>query len=251
MLSVSVITCTWNSEPYIAQCIASVAAQQYRALEHVFVDGGSDDGTLDRIRAESGRARWVTGVKGGISNAMNEGVRLAGGDVIAHLHGDDYYLSPNVIEDVAREMESTGARWLFGRIVSDIDGRQVPLPWRMPRYSAARLIAGNFIPHPATFVRRDLFEQAGGFDSSLRYAMDYDLWLRLSRIAPAIFLDAQLAAFRRHSGGASTANALAAFEEDHEVRLRYVSGVVPKWGHDLIHVWRRLRIHGQFRRRSF
>lgn len=241
MLSVSVITCTWNSEPFIAQCVASVAAQRHPEIEHVFVDAGSDDGTLERIRAVAGRSRYVTGVRQGISHAMNEGVRLASGDVIAHLHGDDYYLAPDVIETVANEMEKTGARWLFGRIVSDIDGRQVPLAWKMPSYSAARLLDGNFIPHPATFVRRDLFEQVGGFDTSLRYAMDYDLWLRLSRIVAPSFLDARLAAFRRHAGGASTANAFAAFEEDHRVRLRFVQGTLPKWRHDLTHVWRRLR----------
>ena len=242
--------CTWNSEPYLAQAVTSVLTQNYPNYELIFVDGGSTDGTLERIRAADCKKSILENVKGGIASAMNAGIDAAHGDVIAHLHSDVYYLSPNVIETVAREMHATGARWLFGRIVSDIDGQQVPLSWRMPRYSAARLLAGNFIPHPATFVRRDLFEQAGGFDTSLRYAMDYDMWLRMARITPPAFLDARLAAFRRHSGGASTANALAAFEEDHEVRLRYVSGVVPKWGHDLTHIWRRLRIHGPLRRRT-
>lgn len=247
MLSFSVITCTLNSEPYIGQCIESVAQQTYGDLEQVFVDGGSDDGTLERIQAVGGRSRWVTGVRGGISNAMNEGVRLADGDVIAHLHGDDFYLGPDVISRVSNELQKTGARWLFGRIVSSIDGQQVPPTWAMPQYSRRQLLSANIIAHPAVFMRRDLFLQAGGFDTRLRYAMDYDLWLRVSRLAPPVYLASHLAAFRRHAGGASTANAMAAFEEDHQVRLRYVAGGLPRLFHDLVHMRRRFKRFGVVR----
>lgn len=244
MLSFSIITCAWNSEPYIAQCLRSVASQTYPHIEQVFVDGGSTDGTLERIRAVGGTSRWATNVRGGISHAMNEGVRMAQGDVVAHLHGDDYYLADDVIAVVADTMRRTGARWLFARIASDIDGQIVLPSWTMPHYSRQRLLGRNFIAHPATFVRRDLFAQAGGFDTQLRYAMDYDLWLRISRLAEPVYLDRHLTAFRRHAGSASTANALVAFKEDHQVRRRYVAGSLSRSRHDLVHLWRRFRHFG-------
>ena len=111
MLSFSVITCTWNSEPYLSQCIESVDQQTYSAVEQVFVDGGSDDGTLERIQAVDRPKQCITGIRGGISNAMNVGVGLAKGDVIAHLHSDDYYLAPDVLSTVAAEMEKRCASW--------------------------------------------------------------------------------------------------------------------------------------------
>ena len=243
MLSFSIVTCTWNSEPYLAQCIDSVASQLHPLTEQVFVDGGSEDGSLERIQGAQHRSQWVTGVRGGISNAMNEGVKLARGDVVAHLHGDDYYLAPDVLSRVAEALERSGADWLFGRIISDIEGSRVEPGWKMPVYSPNQLLAGNFIAHPATFIKRDLFLKARGFDTSLRYAMDYDLWLRLAKISPPYYLDGYLAGFRRHAGSVSTANAPAAFEEDHLVRRRYLTGAnaLKNARHELVHIWRRWR----------
>lgn len=218
-LTFSIITCTWNSEPYLAQSIASVLAQDYPHIEYIFVDGGSTDGTLERIRALQRPYVLVENVRGGISNAMNAGARVATGDVVAHLHSDDYYLRPDVLSTVAQHMESTGHGWLFGRIARDVGGELRSESFTAPRYSPKRLLQGNFVPHPATFVRRNLFAQAGGFDTSLKYAMDYDLWLKLARQAEPVQLDEALAAFREHAGSLSTSNRLAAMEEDFRVRL--------------------------------
>lgn len=225
----SVITCCWNSEPYLAQCIASVQSQQGVRLEHVFVDGGSTDGTLQRIKAlsgfDAGAVRCATDVQGGIAKAMNVGVELATGDVIAHLHGDDYYLSEHVLAEVAKHFERSGCDWLFGRIVSDVDGNLIPEGFECPRYSVAALRRGNFVPHPATFVKRSVFERLGAFRTDYRYAMDYEFWLRIAPSTSVVQLDQALAAFRRHAGSASTANAQRALREDFRARRTH-SGLV-------------------------
>lgn len=220
-LTFSIITCTWNSEPFLAQSIASVLAQDYPHIEYIFVDGGSSDGTLERIRALQCPYMLVENVCGGISNAMNAGARVATGDVIAHLHSDDYYLRPDVLSTVARHMENTGRNWLFGRIASDIGGDLRSENFVAPRYSPQRLLRGNFVPHPATFVRRELFSRSGGFDTALKYAMDYDLWLKLAQCGDPVQLDEALAAFREHAGSLSTSNRIAAMEEDFRVRLTH------------------------------
>ena len=247
MLSFSIITCTWNSEPFIARCIESVASQTYPQIEHVFVDGGSEDGTLERIKRTTGNIKYVTGVRGGISNAMNVGVDLSSGDVIAHLHGDDYYLHDRVIARVAGVFNASNARWLYGRIVSDLGGEQVKPAWQLPEFSLSRLLRGNFIAHPAAFVRREEFLSSGGFDCGLKYAMDYDLWLRLAKMSTPVGLDEYFSAFRRHAGSASTANAFAAFEEDYLVRRRHrPAGLAPQLLHAAIYQYRRARL-GQLR----
>jgi glycosyltransferase involved in cell wall biosynthesis len=238
----SVITCTWNSEPYLAESIASVLSQDYPDIEYIFVDGGSTDGTLERIRAIPREVKLVTDVRGGISRAMNEGVRAASGDVVSHLHSDDYYLYPRVLSDVAEIMSRTGAQWVFGRDMTDLDGKLVAENYAIPKYSYKELLRLNFVPHPSTFIRRDLFKRVGGFDESLKFSMDYDFFLRIGKVAEPVQVDKHFTAFRAHSGSASTANALGGFNEDFRVRLRH-AGWFP-WAllyHGAYYVGRRLR----------
>jgi GT2 family glycosyltransferase len=220
-MRISIITCTWNSEPFIAESVASVSAQSHPHIERIFVDGGSEDGTLERIRSLPGDVKVLEGVRGGIARAMNEGARAATGDVIAHLHSDDIYCGPDVLETVARNLENSKAPWLFGRCRSLIDGELQDNSYATPRYSYAALLRGNMIPHPATFVRRSAFLAVGGFDPAWKYAMDYDLWLRLGRLGPPVQLDDYLAAFRYHPGSLSTSNAWAAHNETLRIRLRH------------------------------
>jgi glycosyltransferase involved in cell wall biosynthesis len=243
-LKVSVITCCWNSEPFIAECISSVVNQTYSNIEHVFVDGGSTDGTLERIKELSGQVKWVTDIRGGISNAMNVGVQHATGDLIIHLHGDDFFMDPTVVARMVAIFEnSPDTPWIFGRIANVVDGQIEQQRWLMPMYSYRRLLKGNFIAHPAVFIRRELFVKSKGFDCSLKYAMDYDLWLRLAKDAPPKFVDIVVSAFRCHPGSASTANALKAFQEDHQVRKKYIAkNWFSKVYHALIFYWRRRKM---------
>lgn len=217
----SIITCTWNSEPHLEQSIASVMSQDYPEIEYIFVDGGSTDGTIERIQRIPREVKFVTGIRGGISLAMNEGLRLATGDIVAHLHSDDYYLHSGVLRAVADRMQATGAQWLFGRMMSDVDGQRLAEGYIVPRYSYQRLLKRNFIPHPATFVSKALFERVGAFDPQYKYAMDYDLWLRLGAVAEPVQVDDHLAAFRFHAGSLSTANERATMAEDFKVRMKY------------------------------
>jgi glycosyltransferase involved in cell wall biosynthesis len=221
-LRFSIITCTWNSTAFLDASIASVLAQDYPHIEYIFVDGGSTDGTLEKIRALPRPYRLIENIRGGISRAMNEGLYAATGDVVAHLHSDDYYLRPDVLSTVARHLEPKSKGWLFGRTMLDIDGKLRPEGYVAPRYSYARMLRGNFVPHPATFVRRELMLRAGGFDPVLRYAMDYDLWLKIGCLSEPVQLAESLAASREYEGSLFTRNRLAAMEEDLLVRLAHV-----------------------------
>jgi glycosyltransferase involved in cell wall biosynthesis len=244
-LTFSVITCTWNSATYLQESVASVLAQDYPNIEYIFVDGGSTDGTLEQIRALERPHQLLENVRGGVSRAMNEGLRAARGDVIAYLHSDDYYLYPDILSRVARHLDKSGRGWLFGRTMALIDGKLHADNYVAPRFSYANLLRGNFIPHPATFVRRDLMLRAGGFSTGLKYAMDYDLWLKLAKMAEPVQLDEPLAAFREHEGSLSSSSRtrLAAMAEDFRVRLAYSSrNPVERLGHYARYFVRRQRI---------
>lgn len=241
----SVVTCTWNSATYLGESIASVLAQDYPHIEYIFVDGGSSDGTIEQITSLERPYRLLKNVRGGVSRAMNEGLRVATGDVIAYLHSDDYYLKPDVLSRVARHMEASGRKWLFGRTMTLADGELHPDDYVAPRFSYANLLRGNFIPHPATFVRRELMQRAGGFNTGLKYAMDYDLWLKLAMMSEPLQLDEPFTAFREHEGSLSSSSRtrLAAMAEDFRVRLAYAgNNPVERLAHYARYFVRRQRV---------
>jgi glycosyltransferase involved in cell wall biosynthesis len=217
----SIITCTLNSAHWIKQSIRSVLRQNSVSIDYIFVDGGSTDGTLKKIQSITSPYKLLQRPAAGISDAMNAGIAEATGKIIACLHSDDFYLHANVLATVAERFNTTGCQWLFGRTSTLIDGKLKPENFKAPAYTHQALLKGNFIPHPATFVTHELMQKSGGFNTELRYAMDYDLWLRLSLMANPVQLNFPLTAFREHQGSLSTANRMAALREDLQVRLKY------------------------------
>ena len=226
--------------------MASVQSQTCQEFEHIFVDGGSTDGTLDMIAAYPGNKRVLRDVGGGISRAMNQGIEAARGEYIAHLHSDDYYAGPDVLSTVARRFEEARAAgrpvdWLYGNIQVLKDGQLVP-PYAMPRYSYRSFAAGRAsIPHPAVFIRRAAFERVGMFDEKLKYAMDIDLWLRLGAVAQPAMLDTPLTVFRDHAGSVSSANKIKARREEFEVRKRYMKQAPLAFGIYCLRYMKRMR----------
>lgn len=227
-MKISVITPCLNSVAYLGETLASVARQDWPDIEHLILDGGSTDGSVEMIRtfaAGHPAVRWWSEPDNGLGDAMNRGAARARGDLVAFLHADDCYPGPSVLSSVAARMSTVpGAVWLTGGL-REIDGqgnllRELPVR----RYSYRRLLRNNILFHPATFVKRNTLLKAGGFDAGLSYAMDYDLWLRLGAISPPVTLGSALACFRVHSGSRSTSNRLAAFEEEYRVRQRYLTG---------------------------
>jgi len=244
----SIVCCTWNSAAYLKESVDSVLAQDHADIEYIFVDGGSTDGTLELIASIDRPITVVHGVQGGISRAMNEGVRVATGDVVAHLHSDDYYLHSRVLSTVAHIFDSNKAGWCYGRIMRVVNGQLVPESFVAPKYSSDRLLRGNFIPHPATFVRRDWMLKAGCFGETFKYAMDYDLWLKLAKIGSPVEVGEPLAAFRVHDGSWSSSNRIAAMEEDFQVRLAH-TGLNPLYqAEHLVRCWvRKRRLQAQLK----
>ncbi len=226
----SIITCTWNSQAWLPACIQSVLQQQHATYEIIYVDGGSQDATLSQIWSIPRPVTLIRDIRGGVSRAMNRGLQAAQGDFIAFLHADDYYLDDLVLHTVDKLLTTSDSRWLFGRTKIIKNNQLTNETWRVPRYSRKQLLQGNFIPHPATFVQRQLLLDAGGFDETLRYAMDYDCWLRLSEHTTPLQSELAFAAFREHAGSLSTANKSAAMKEDLDVRLRYSSGGIVEDG---------------------
>ena len=220
----SIVTCTWNSVATLADTIRSVKSQTHRDIEHLFVDGGSTDGTLELIARECPQARVLQGISGGISRAMNAGIEASTGEVVAHLHSDDFYADAHVLSRVDAALLSSRAMWAFGGMDTLQDGVRRPAVRRIRPFTPSRYASGRVaVLHPTVFVRREVFDAVGMFDERLRYAMDIDLWLRIGPRFVPVEIDATLAVFRVHAGSLSTANASAARAEEWQVRRRYLA----------------------------
>jgi glycosyltransferase involved in cell wall biosynthesis len=228
--SITVVTPCLNAAATLPEALESVRAQGYPRLEHVVVDGGSTDGTLDILRSAD-RVRWISEPDRGLSHAMNKGIAMARGDVIGWLNADDRYL-PGALDEVGRALEARpDALWLTGRCrIIDGDGREIRR-WVtayknafLRRYSLALYLTQNFISAPATFLRRQAFEAVGLFDERYRISMDYDLYLRLARRADPLVLDRELSDFRMAEGSLSMSGFETQFREHAEQARRHGDG---------------------------
>ncbi|BDI04942.1 glycosyltransferase family 2 protein [Sphaerotilus microaerophilus] len=224
----SVVICCWNSKQYIRDAVESVLSQTDQDFEIVFVDGGSTDGTLEYIESLATAKQLIRDVRGGIAHAMNVGIKHARGSVISHLHSDDYYLHPRVLETVRGHFTAHPEnRWLFGRFLNDVNGTLQPPPYPQRGYSYENLLRRNLIPHVSTFIKSSLFRENGLFNENYRLAMDYEFWLRIGKSNTPLQLDEPLGAFRRHPGSATTKHAMQSFREDFKARFH----------HAAIHLW--------------
>ena len=199
----SIVTPCLNSAATLPEALASVRSQGLDGdVEHVVVDGGSDDGTVDILR-EAPDVEWASEPDRGLSDAMNKGVRRASGAFVGWLNADDYYL-PGSLERVRAAFEAQpDAVWLTAPcLIVNGEGREIRnwvtryKRFFLRHYSRRSLLVQNYVAAPATFVRRDAILEAGGFDERFKYSMDYDLWLKLADRADPIVLDEPVAAFR-------------------------------------------------------
>jgi glycosyltransferase involved in cell wall biosynthesis len=238
----SIVTCTWNSAATLGDTLASVRRQSCQDVEHIFVDGGSTDATLAMLDAYQGRKLILRDVRGGISRAMNEGIRAASGAIVAHLHSDDYYASADVLDTVARRFQTESVDWVFGNIQVLKDGVLQPA-YRLQAFTFASFVAGKAsVPHPAVFIRRAVFDKVGLFDEQLKYSMDIDLWLRLGQVAQPALVDQPLTVFRDHAGSVSSANKIKARREEFQVRRKYMNKAPLAFGVFCMRYFKRMRM---------
>lgn len=241
-LQFTVVTITLNAEKFLRQTMMSVLAQEGVTFEYLLIDGESHDATLSIIRLFSSvdtRVRCFSSPDDGISSAMNRGIQHAKGEIIAFLHADDYYHDAGVLERVAALFRSDpGVVWLTGGVdLVNEHGDGIQLV-SARRFTYRRLLRNNIILHPATFVRRDVIADIGGFSTELSYAMDYDLWLRLAAIQRPVVVRDVFACFRVHSGSVSTKYEAKALCEEWMIRKKYLRYSFDKALHYLYYLLR-------------
>jgi glycosyltransferase len=161
----------------------SVLSQQGIDLDYVMIDGGSKDGTLEIIRSYGNRiSTFISEPDKGIYNAMNKGLRLAKGEIIAILNSDDYYAGPAVLSDVAEAFRLNPMIDIVYGDLEYVDAKstdRVVRRWISSAFEPGSFKKGWHPPHPSFFVRRSVYERFGLFDEELRIAADYEFMLRV------------------------------------------------------------------------
>lgn len=205
---VTVVTVCLNSDRTIGATLRSVAAQDWPRIEHVVIDGGSRDRTLDIVRSEGAHvARVVSEPDRGIYDAMNKGLAAASGQVIAFLNADDAYSGPGVLRTVVQELRQGSLDAVFGDVeyFRASDPGRVVRRYRSDRFRPDRIAYGWMPAHPALFVRREVFERFGPFDTSYRIAGDFELVARAFGGGKLRWRHIPRVLVRMQAGGASDA----------------------------------------------
>lgn len=202
---VSIVTPSYNQAHYLEKTIASVLSQTYARLEYIVMDGGSTDGSVEIIRKYASRlAGWASERDKGQTDAINKGFARARGEILAWLNSDDTYEADAVAEAVRYLQDHPEAGMVYGDTHFIDEEGQVIGKFPAAQTDYRRLRRGYVhIPQQASFFRAELWRNVGPLDPTFYFAMDYDLWVRLSRIAPLHYHPRHWANFRIHQAAKS------------------------------------------------
>lgn len=180
-MKVSIITAVLNGAETIETSLKSIIEQDYQDIEHIIIDGGSTDKTLDIISRLSSRVSEVVSEPDkGLCDAMNKGIQLAKGDIIGILNADDFYADRNVISMVAKAFQEPAVDSCYGDLyyVDRTNTDHVIRHWKSCPYNDKLFYRGWMPAHPTFFVRKQVYENYGLYNLDLGTAGDYELMLR-------------------------------------------------------------------------
>jgi glycosyltransferase involved in cell wall biosynthesis len=231
-MRVSIITVCYNSAATIADTIRSVQNQNHNDIEHIIIDGISSDNTLEVIASSGFNGRIISEEDNGLYDAMNKGIRLATGDIVGILNSDDFYPDANVITDVVHHIDQQNCEAVYADLnfINMAKPKKVVRKWRSGTYRYEKFNFGWMPPHPTFFVRREVYEKYGSFNTGLKSAADYELILRFLYVnkVKAEYLPRVIVNMR--AGGVSNrsfSNRLKAHMEDYKAWR--INGGSPHW----------------------
>jgi len=229
-MKISVITVCYNSAKTIGHTLQSVREQTHGDIEHIIVDGGSKDNTLEVVKAEGPHvAKLVSEKDNGIYDAMNKGIQMATGDIVAFLNADDFYKDADVLARVAQVMQAERLDALYGDVEFFRLGQRdtVARRYNSGRFTAGRLGWGWMPAHPALFVRRDLFERYGAFRTDYRIAGDFEFVARIFQHADLRHRHLPEVLVRMQMGGISTSGWRATLQLNREMMRACRANAIP------------------------
>jgi len=217
---VSIITVVYNGEKHLEQTIKSVICQSYLHIEYIIIDGNSTDGTLGIIKKHKSKITTFISEKDlGIYNAMNKGLKLAKGEIIAILNADDYYFK-DTIQSVVDCFKESKADIVYGNLTKlRVLNNQEYFKEVQPDISLMEKTMPIF--HPATFIKKQVYDELGGFNEIYKLSADYDFIYKAYLTGFKFnYLPKSLAVFR--IGGVSNINCNS-YKEGYQILQSYNS----------------------------
>jgi len=198
---VSIIVPSFNQGAYIRDTLESILQQDYRPIEILVIDGASTDQTVDVLHQYDGvkEVNWISEPDSGVVEAVNKGLAKATGEIAAIQSSDDCYL-PGAISKAFRVLrENPELGLVFGDVVKTDAAGNVESQTSLKPFSLENFLSvQTWIPQPSTFFRLQLAKKLGGWDDSIPYAADTDLWLRMAFSSEVRKIDGVLATRRIH-----------------------------------------------------
>lgn len=204
----SIITVSLNSAKTIESTLASVQKQSFTNIEHIIIDGNSKDETAEIVKKFHYPIKFISEPDNGIYDAMNKGIAVATGDIIAVLNSDDFYNSSFVLEKVVNIFKDKDIACLYGDLdyVERFNTTKIVRRWKSGKINDWKFILGWMPPHPTLFVKKIVYEKYGVFNIMLKYAADYEIMLRFlyKHKVSAYYLPEVLV--RMRTGGVTNSN---------------------------------------------
>jgi Glycosyltransferases involved in cell wall biogenesis len=225
-MKVSIITIVYNNRECIVDCIQSVINQSYPNIEYIVIDGGSTDGTQEKIQPFQNKlAYYISEKDNGLYNALNKGIKQATGDIIGILHSDDLFYDSECIQKVVDSFKNTNADLVYakGQYVDKANIEKVKRIYLSKTYKKSYLPFGWIPLHTTIYVRKEVFEKYGLYEEHYRIASDYEIsqrWFQNNEIKK-VYLNEWVVKMRL--GGKSTNAKLQKLKssEDLDVIRRY------------------------------
>jgi glycosyltransferase involved in cell wall biosynthesis len=232
----SLITISYNDLRGLRRVVASVEAQEQRDVEHVIVDGGSTDGTVEYLRGldELPWRRWTSEPDAGIYDAMNTGVARSTGRLVMMLNAGDSLAGPASLAQVTTSFERDRWRWAYGAVRFIRPDESHAGSYTFDPYHRTRFVMGLlWIPHAATVITRELLDEIGPYRVDLGTGADQELLMRAARVCDPTVIPEFLCHFER--GGVSQQQSARRRELDwHRMRRENDLTVGPAWADRLV-----------------
>lgn len=223
-MKISLITVCRNAAPVIKETLESVMHQTHAVIELIVIDGASTDGTQEVVRGFGGRiAHFVSEPDKGIYDAMNKGLRVATGDVIGFVNAGDLLMTPDTIAHVVDAFQRSHVDAVYGDIimVDENDIHKVHRTWLSGTYHRENFRKGWMPPHVGTFIRKDVYDRYGHFNTDLRIGADYEILLRFLYKHKVRTLHLREVLVRFRLGGMSNGSIKHILKANREVRASW------------------------------
>ena len=228
---VTVVTPSFNQGRFLSRTVHSVLDQQFEGeLEYLVLDGGSLDETVSILQGFGERIDWISKPDGGQADAVNQGLGRATGDIVGWLNSDDVYY-PDAIAHVCAAFDAhPDADLVYGNANHIDEQDRILAPYPVEDWNFDRLVYTCYLCQPAVFFRKSVVERFGGLDETLRYAMDYEYWLRLAaKGAKFLRVPGTLAGSRLYATNKTLGFPRAVHCEINDVLHRHFHRVPDRW----------------------